>query len=93
MALFFCHNDFRSSCLLSLIITRFIALLRNKTIRYQAMIKRRWTIQEETELKALLEGNLNIEEIAETKQNINGGNKVDIALDGLIFSCVISILA
>ena len=28
------------------------------------MIRRRWTIQEETELKALIEGNLNIEEIA-----------------------------
>ena len=45
-------------------ITRFIALLRNKTIRYQAMIRRRWTIQEETELKALVEGNVNVEEIA-----------------------------
>ena len=28
------------------------------------MIRRRWTIQEETELKALAEGNVNVEEIA-----------------------------
>jgi hypothetical protein len=36
-----------------------------KAIGYQVLTnRRRWTIQEETELKALVEGNANIEEIA-----------------------------
>jgi hypothetical protein len=34
--------------------------------------RRRWTIQEETELKALVEGNVNVEEIASKLQKTPG---------------------
>jgi len=46
--------------------------LNNKTVRYQTMIRRRWTVQEETELKALTEGNVNVEEIAVKLQKSPG---------------------